>query len=434
MKVAFYTLGCKVNAYETEVAINKFKNRGYEIVPFSDLSDIYIINTCSVTNTSDSKSRKEIRNAIKRNKNAVVAVMGCYSQVNSKEVSDIDGVSIVIGNKDKSKIVDIVEEYIKNNKKINRIYDLNNIEFENMVLDKFENHTRAFVKVQDGCNNFCSYCIIPYTRGNIRSKDKDIVIKEIKTLTDNGYKEVVLTGIHTGHYGQDLKNYDFSDLLLELEKIDKLERIRISSIEITELNDKFLSILKNSKKIVDHIHIPLQSGCDKILKLMNRKYDMNYFINKIETIRKIRPSIAITTDVIVGFPGETNEDFNITKENIKKIKFAELHVFPFSKREGTRAASMKNQIDGNIKKDRVKELLNISNDLKEQYYKQFIGKTLPVLTEVMSNDLVVGHLSNYGKVLFKGNKSDLNKIINVKLISYDNGIFNAEKVENKITC
>ncbi len=434
MKVAFYTLGCKVNAYETEVAINKFKNRGYEIVPFSDLSDIYIINTCSVTNTSDSKSRKEIRNAIKRNKNAVVAVMGCYSQVNSKEVSDIDGVSIVIGNKDKSKIVDIVEEYIKNNKKINRIYDLNNIEFENMVLDKFENHTRAFVKIQDGCNNFCSYCIIPYTRGNIRSKDKDIVVKEIKTLTDNGYKEVVLTGIHTGHYGQDLKNYDFSDLLLELEKIDKLERIRISSIEITELNDKFLSVLKNSKKIVDHIHIPLQSGCDKILKLMNRKYDMNYFINKIETIRKIRPSIAITTDVIVGFPGETNEDFNITKENIKKIKFAELHVFPFSKREGTRAASMKNQIDGNIKKDRVKELLNISNDLKEQYYKQFIGKTLPVLTEVMSNDLVVGHLSNYGKVLFKGNKSDLNKIINVKLISYDNGIFNAEKVENKITC
>ena len=234
MKVAFYTLGCKVNAYETEVAINKFKNRGYEIVPFSDLSDIYIINTCSVTNTSDSKSRKEIRNAIKRNKNAVVAVMGCYSQVNSKEVSDIDGVSIVIGNKDKSKIVDIVEEYIKNNKKINRIYDLNNIEFENMVLDKFENHTRAFVKIQDGCNNFCSYCIIPYTRGNIRSKDKDIVVKEIKTLTDNGYKEVVLTGIHTGHYGQDLKNYDFSDLLLELEKIDKLERIRISSIEITE--------------------------------------------------------------------------------------------------------------------------------------------------------------------------------------------------------
>ena len=431
MKVAFYTLGCKVNAYETEVAINKFKNRGYEIVPFSDLSDIYIINTCSVTNTSDSKSRKEIRNAIKRNKNAV---MGCYSQVNSKEVSDIDGVSIVIGNKDKSKIVDIVEEYIKNNKKINRIYDLNNIEFENMVLDKFENHTRAFVKIQDGCNNFCSYCIIPYTRGNIRSKDKDIVIKEIKTLTDNGYKEVVLTGIHTGHYGQDLKNYDFSDLLLELEKIDKLERIRISSIEITELNDKFLSVLKNSKKIVDHIHIPLQSGCDKILKLMNRKYDMNYFINKIETIRKIRPSIAITTDVIVGFPGETNEDFNITKENIKKIKFAELHVFPFSKREGTRAASMKNQIHGNIKKDRVKELLNISNDLKEEYYKQFIGKTLPVLTEVMSNDLVVGHLSNYGKVLFKGDKSDLNKIINVKLISYDNGIFNAEKVENKITC
>jgi threonylcarbamoyladenosine tRNA methylthiotransferase MtaB len=427
MKVAFYTLGCKVNAYETEVAINLFKNNGYEIVPFDELADIYVINTCSVTNTSDSKSRKEIRNAYKRNNDAVIAVMGCYSQAKPEEVKSIEGVSVVIGTKDKSKIVEIIEEYIKNKKQITRVYDLNNLNFEDMILNKFENHTRAFVKIQDGCNNYCSYCIIPYTRGNCRSKDKNIVINEVTSLVNNGYKEVVLTGIHTGHYGQDLNEYDFSDLLLELEEIDGLERIRISSIEITELNEKFLNVLAKSKKIVDHIHIPLQTGCDRILKLMNRKYDMNYYFDKIEKIRKIRPNIAITTDVIVGFPDETEDDFNTTKENIKKLKFVELHVFPFSKREGTRAASMKNQIDGNIKKKRVRELLEISENLKKEYYNKFINQTLEVLTENYNEGLITGHLSNYGKVVFKGKKEDINKIIKVKLLNYDNGIFNGEK-------
>lgn len=430
MKVAFYTLGCKVNAYESEVAINLFKEKGYEIVPFDTLADIYIINTCSVTNSADSKSRKEIRNAVRRNKDAVIAVMGCYSQVKSEEVKNINGVSIVIGNKDKSKIVDIIEEYIKNKKQITRIYDLNNVCFEDMVLNRFENHTRGFVKIQDGCNNYCSYCIIPYTRGNVRSKDKSVVIKEIKSLVSNGYKEIVLTGIHTGHYGQDLKKYDFSDLLLELENIEGLERIRISSIEITELNDKFLDVLSKSTKIVDHIHIPLQTGCDKILKLMNRKYDMNYYFDRIEKIRKIRSDIAITTDVIVGFPDETEEDFNTTVNNIKKLKFAELHVFPFSKREGTKAASMNNQIDGNIKKKRVKELLELSEKLKEEYYKMFINEDLEVLTENYNEGFLTGHLSNYGKVVFEGKKSDLNKIINVRLIDYSNGIFKGEKVKN----
>lgn len=432
MKVAFYTLGCKVNAYETEVAINLFKEKGYEIVPFDTLADIYIVNTCSVTNTSDSKSRKEIRNAIKRNKDAIIAVMGCYSQAKPEEVKSIDGVSIVIGNKDKSKIVDIIEEYIKNRKQITRVYDLNNICFEDMILNKFENHTRAFVKIQDGCNNYCSYCIIPYTRGNVRSKDKNVVIKEVKSLVSNGYKEIVLTGIHTGHYGQDLKEYDFCDLLLELEEIEELERIRISSVEITELNDRFLDVLSKSTKIVDHIHIPLQTGCDKILKLMNRRYDMNYYFDRIEKIRKIRPDIAITTDVIVGFPDEIKEDFNITKENIKRLKFAELHVFPFSKREGTRAALMKNQIDGNIKKERVRELLDLSEVLKEEYYSKFINQKLEVLSETYNEGYITGHLSNYGKVTFKGKESDLNKFIIVKLTNYCNGLFTGEKVENTV--
>lgn len=434
MKVAFYTLGCKVNAYETEVAISLFKKRGYEIVSFDSFSDIYIINTCSVTNNSDQKSRKIIRSANKHNPNAVVAVMGCYSQVKPKEVENIEGVSIVIGNKDKNKIVDIVEEYIKEHKKITRIYNLKNVKFEDMVLNKFENHTRGFVKIQDGCNNYCSYCIIPYTRGNVRSKDKDIVISEIKSLVKNGYKEVVLTGIHTGHYGQDLHEYDLSDLLIELEQIDGLDRIRISSIEITELTDKFLKVLKDSKKIVDHMHIPLQSGCDKILKLMNRKYLMDYYIEKINKIRNIRPNIAITTDVIVGFPDETEEDFSITKENIKNIGFTELHVFPYSKREGTKAAVMPNQVDGNIKKKRVKELIDLSEELKSAYYKKFLQKEELVLTETFDNEYLIGHLSNYGKVRLKGSKNDINKLIKVKLNSYNNDIFDATIVESKVMC
>lgn len=422
--MAFYTLGCKVNAYETEYVINDFKKHGYDIVPFNEKADIYVINTCTVTNTSDQKSRKIIRNACK-NKDAVVVAMGCYTQIKPDEVLDIPGVSIVIGNKDKNRVVELVETYMKDKEKFKEIYDLSNSKFEDMYLDNFENHTRAFVKIQDGCNNYCSYCIIPYSRGNVRSKNKDIVISEVKGLVKNGYKEVVLTGIHTGHYGQDLKEYDFSDLLIELEKIDGLERIRISSIEITELTDKFLEVLKNSKKIVNHIHIPLQSGCDRILKLMNRKYDMNYYIDKINKIRSIRPNMAVTTDVIVGFPDETEEDFCITKENIEKIKFVELHVFPYSKREGTPAASMKNQIDGNKKKQRVNELLKISEELKNEFYNKYVGTYDYVLTENYEDGYLIGHLSNYGKVKFKGKKDETNKIKKVKLNNYENDIYYA---------
>ena len=428
MKVGFYNLGCKVNTYETEFLINEFKKRNYQIVPFNEEADIYIINTCTVTNTADQKSRKIIRQACK-NKNAIVVVMGCYSQVKSDVVKDIDGVSIVIGNKDKNKVVSLVESYIKDKENFINIQNLDNTTFEDMYLDNFENHTRGFVKIQDGCNNYCTYCIIPYARGNVRSKKKEFVIDEVQALVKNGYKEVVLTGIHTGHYGQDLKDYDFSDLLLELEKIDGLERIRISSIEIVELTDKFLEVLKNSKKIVDHIHIPLQSGCDKILKLMNRRYDMNFFFNKVNKIRNIRPNMAITTDVIVGFPNETEEDFNITKDNIKKLQLVELHVFPYSKRDNTPAAIMDNQIDGNIKKDRVKQLIELSEKLKNNYYKKYINNTACVLTETIEDNYIVGHLSNYGKVKFIGNESDLNKLINVKLLKYEDDIYLAEKIK-----
>ena len=423
MKAAFYTLGCKVNSYETEVNIEIFKNHGYEIVHFDEKADVYVINTCSVTNTSDQKSRKIIREATKKNKDAIVVVMGCYSQVKYNEAKDIPGVSIVIGNNNKSEIIDLVEEYKKNKKQIVKITNLSDAIFENMNLDKYETHTRAFVKVQDGCNNYCSYCIIPYTRGNVRSKPLDKVIEEVTNLAKNGYKEVVLTGIHTGHYGLDLENTDFSDLLRELEKIEGLERIRISSVEIKELNDKFMETLKESKKIVNHIHIPLQSGSDTILKLMNRRYDMNEFISSIEKIRKIRPGIAITTDVIVGFPGETDELFNETVESIKKIGFTELHVFPYSKREGTVAAKMSNQIDGNIKKDRVRKLLSVSDVLKRKYYESLIGTNEELLTEKYEDGYLIGHLSNYGLCKVKSDNKDTNKIFKVNLLSYENECF-----------
>ena len=430
MKVAFCTLGCKVNSYESEVNMEIFKKNGYDIVPFNEEADVYVINTCSVTNTSDSKSRKMIREAIKRGNNSIVVVMGCYSQIKFLEASKIPGVSIIIGSNHKSKIIDLIEEYKKTGKQIVKIDDLKNITFENMSLDKFENHTRAFVKVQDGCNNYCTYCIIPYTRGNVRSKPLNDVIEEVTKLANNGYKEVVLTGIHTGHYGLDLKDTDFSDLLKELEKIKGLERIRISSVEIVELNEKFMNTLKNSKKIVNHIHIPLQSGCNEILKKMNRRYDMDEFIKRINEIRKIRPNIAITTDVIVGFPGETEENFNETVESIKKIGFTELHVFPYSPREGTPAAKMKDQIDGNIKKERVKKLIEISNELQYKYYTSLLGTEEEILTETYKDGYLYGHLSNYGYARIKSDKDLTNMIFKIKLLKYENECYDAEILKN----
>ena len=320
MKFYIINLGCKVNAYESMVMSDLLTNASY-IKGSIDDADIYIINTCFVTNVAENKSFQMIRKAI-RKKHKLVIVCGCLSQVKESEVASIDGVDIILGNKDKSKIVEYINNY---REKISKIYDISNSEFENMKLNNF-NKTRAFVKIQDGCNNFCSYCIIPYTRGGLRSKDKNDVISEVKALIASGHKEIVLTGIHTGNYGND--NYSFADLLNDLVKIDGLKRLRISSIEATELNDRVLEVIKNNDILVDHMHIPIQSGSDKILKLMNRKYDKEYFINKINEIRNIRPMISITTDVIVGFPGEDEDDFNETIDTINKIKFSKLHVFP----------------------------------------------------------------------------------------------------------
>lgn len=415
MKVAIYTLGCKVNLYESEVIMNSFKKSGYEIVDFEDDADIVIINTCTVTNTSDKKSRNIIRKAVKKHENAVIVVMGCYSQVRSADIKEIDGVDIIIGNTKKSKVVSLVEEYLKNKKSITEIDNIMHTDFEAMELDTFETRTRAFVKIQDGCNNFCSYCIIPYSRGNIRSKEKDDVVSEIKCLVKNGYKEVVLTGIHTGHYGKDKYDYDFSDLLSELCKIDNLKRIRISSIEITELDSKFIDVLKNNKVIVNHMHIPLQSGCDKTLKEMNRKYDTKYYLDKINLIRSIRPNISITTDLIVGFPNETEEDFNNTLSFLRKVKFSKIHVFPYSRRKGTKADLMDNQIDEQTKHKRVKEVLKLSEELEIEYMNKFINTEVLVLIEKYENGIISGHTENYIPVKANGVESDINELLMIHI-------------------
>lgn len=414
MKFQIYTLGCKVNTYESNVMRDALLNKGYFEVGLKEKADITIINTCTVTNTADSKSMKVIRQAIRRNENAIIVVCGCLVQNKKEEVSKIDGVDIVIGNINKSKIVDYIEKYIEEKKQEVDVRNIMDTNFEPMMLNNF-NKTRAFVKIQDGCNNFCSYCIIPYTRGNVRSKDKQSVLKEIQLLVDEGHKEVVLTGIHTGNYGAEFADYKFADLLKDIVKIDKLERLRISSIEITEINDDVMEVIKENNILVDHMHIPLQSGSDAVLKRMNRKYDKEYFINKIKKLRKIRPNISITTDVIVGFPGETKEEFEETIETIKKIEFTKLHVFPYSKREGTKAAIMDGQVDENIKKKRVKILLQLSKELEYNYMEKFIGKKVIFIPEMAKEDYIIGHTGNFLNVKYHGNKNDLNKDIEVKI-------------------
>ena len=418
MKFNIYTLGCKVNTYETNVMSDLLKNKGYIEVGLDEKADISIINTCTVTNTADNKSFKTIRHAIKQNDDAIIVVVGCMSQNKKEEVLKVDGVDIVLGNIGKSKVVEYIDEYIKTKKKKLDIYDMMDTTFEPMILNNF-NRTRAFVKIEDGCNNYCAFCIIPYVRGNVRSKDKDSVIEETKDLIKQGHKEIVLTGIHTGHYGSDLKNYNFSNLLNDLCKISGLERLRISSIEITELTDEFLEVLKNNKILVDHMHIPLQSGSDATLKRMNRKYDKKYFMDKIEKIRKIRPEISISTDVIVGFPDETIEEFNETIETIKKIKFSKLHVFPYSRRKGTKADEMENQIDEKTKKERVKILIELSKELETEYMEKFINRELIFIPEVIKDGYLIGHTGNYLQVKAKSNLNLIGKDVKVKLIKVE---------------
>jgi threonylcarbamoyladenosine tRNA methylthiotransferase MtaB len=413
--VGVLSLGCKVNTYESEYVINELKKAGYEIKDFDDVCDVYIINTCTVTNNSDSKSRKMIRQAIRRNPEACVVAMGCFIAANPD--IKIDGLDIIIGNKDKSKIVELLDEYFKNKEEMRLEYTGRLKEFEDMYINSFPGRTRAFVKIQDGCDNFCTYCIIPFVRGKCRSKDESKVIEEVTDLVKHGYKEVVLTGIHTGSYGVDLDT-DFSDLLNKLVKINGLERLRISSIETTELNENVLDVLRNSKVLVDHLHIPIQAGSNEILKAMNRKYDLDFFFDKIKEIRGIRPDIAISTDVIVGFPGETEELFQTTIDTCKKIGFSKLHVFPYSERRGTASSRMSNKIDEHEKKERSRRLIEVSKELEINYMSKFIGSDVEVLIEEYKDGYSYGHTGNF--LYVKINKElPHNEIVKVKVVDVE---------------
>lgn len=393
MKVGICSLGCKVNIYESELVTNILKNNNYTVVDFEDKADIYIINTCSVTNESDKKSRKMINRAKKNNPAAIIIVMGCYSQVNAEDI-DVD---IVLGNRDKSKIVEIIEDYIKTKQKKKIIYDLTKVDFEKMEITNFDSHTRAFVKIQDGCNAFCSYCIIPYVRGRVRSKDPEDVIKEVTALVEKGYKEIVLTGIHTGRYGTDI-NTNLEELLNKLVNIPNIYRIRLSSIEINEITPGIKKLLKENKVMAKHLHIPLQSGSDKILKLMNRRYNKEEFLSMVDNLRDI-PDISLTTDLIVGFPNEGEEEFNETIDTLKEIGFTKIHTFPYSKRKGTPAAIMDNQVSPEEKKKRVHRILDLSNRYEHNFYESKIGKIYDGVVEVHSNGTTIVHTSNFIPVI-----------------------------------
>ena len=413
MKVGICSLGCKVNIYESEVVINLLKDHGYQIVDFDSVADIYIINTCSVTNESDKKSRKMINRAKRKNKDAIVIVMGCYSQVNANSI-DAD---IVLGNKDKSRIIEIIEDYQKNKEKQKIIYDLTKVEFEKMEITKFENHTRAFVKIEDGCNAFCSYCIIPYVRGRVRSKAKEDVISEVKTLVEDGYKEIVLTGIHTGKYGIDIGS-SLEELLYDLVEIPGIYRIRLSSIEINEITPRIIELLKNNKVMAKHLHIPIQSGSNKILKLMNRRYNKEEFLNMVSNLKEIE-DISLTTDLIVGFPKEEENDFSETLNTLKEIGFTKIHTFPYSKRQGTPSASMDGQVLPEIKKKRVHEIISLSNEYENNFYQSKIDKVYDGVVEVHNNGETIVHTSNFIPVIIKDEILNNNEIVNVKITKVD---------------
>lgn len=414
MKFIIYNLGCKVNSYESNVMTENLENAGYILTDKVEDAAIAIVNTCSVTNTADSKSLKTLRQVKKNNPNIILIACGCLAQVNSKIIKEKTNADIIIGNIGKSKIVDLIKNYLRDKNSIEDIKDIMHSSFETMKLNNFDK-TRAFVKIQDGCNNFCSYCIIPYTRGNVRSKPKDDVIKEVKELIKSGHQEIVLAGIHTGHYGSEFKDYDFADLLNELVKIDGLLRLRISSIEIVELNDKFLEVLKNNKVLVDHLHIPLQSGSDPILKAMNRRYNLEYYENKIKEIRKIRPNISISTDVIVGFPGETKELFEETIATVKRLQFSKIHVFPYSRRKGTKADLMPNQVDEHEKKERARILIEVSKELEIAYMTKFINTEVSFIAETYVDGYIFGHTGTYLAIKMLNCENVLKKNIQAKI-------------------
>lgn len=420
--VAFHTLGCKVNHYETEAIWQLFKEQGYERVDFESTSDVYVINTCTVTNTGDKKSRQIIRRAIRKNPDAVICVTGCYAQTSPAEILAIPGVDIVVGTQDRIKMLEYIEQYKLERQPINGVGNIMKSRvYEELDVPSFTDRTRASLKIQEGCNNFCTFCIIPWARGLMRSRDPQEVIHQAQQLVDAGYKEIVLTGIHTGGYGEDMKDYNLAALLRDLEaNVKGLERLRISSIEASQISDEVIETIKHSNIIVRHLHIPIQSGSDTVLKRMRRKYTMAFFAERLERLKEVLPGLAVTSDVIVGFPGETEEEFIETYNFIKAHKFSELHVFPYSKRTGTPAARMEDQVDEDVKNERVHRLITLSDQLAKEYASQFVGEVLEVIPEEEFKEqancgLYEGYTDNYLKVVFPATEDMIGKIVKVKI-------------------
>lgn len=399
-KVAFMTLGCKVNQFETETLEGLFTARGYEIVGFHEIADIYVINTCSVTHLGERKSRQQIHRAARLNPNACIAVTGCYAQIASGEVASIPGVDVVIGTQHREKIVDLVEAAIEKRQKINAVENIMQAAaFEEIPLLAMPGRTRAFLKIQEGCTNFCTYCIIPYARGPLRSRPLAGIIEEVRKLAAAGFQEVVLTGIHLGAYGRDAgETVHLTDVVKAISEIDGIRRIRLSSLESVELTEEMLTLLKTNPKLCHHLHLPLQSGSDTILKAMKRPYTTGEYRALVKHILQEVPDLALSTDLIVGFPGETPELFNETVRFVQEIPFAKMHIFPYSKREGTPAASYSGQLSEDVKKQRLHVIQKIAEDHAEAYAKRFIGKTLPVLFETETDGIAEGHTENYLKV------------------------------------
>ncbi|WP_347995710.1 tRNA (N(6)-L-threonylcarbamoyladenosine(37)-C(2))-methylthiotransferase MtaB [uncultured Eubacterium sp.] len=434
LKVALHNLGCKVNAYETEAMAQKLEDAGYEIVPFNEKADVYIINTCSVTNMADRKSRQMLHKAKKMNEDAVVVAAGCYVQTATEKLLEDLSVDILIGNNKKKDIVEELQKYFDDNKYNKNVIDINATnEYEELELATVTEHTRAYIKIQDGCNQFCSYCIIPYARGRIRSREFDNIKQEVTELAQKGFKEIVLTGIHLSSYGNNENK--LIDVVEMIAGIEGVERIRLGSLEPNIVTEDFAKRLAKVDKICPHFHLSMQSGCDNTLKRMNRHYTSDEYFEKCELLRKYFDNPAFTTDVIVGFPGETQEDYEISREFVKKVRFSELHVFKYSKRDGTVAAKMENQIPEPVKTERSEDLIKVGENLTMEYRRKFIGKKVSVLFEEIINvageNYWVGHTKEYIKVIMKSDKDLSGDIKNVSLIGFANECLNCENIEKK---
>lgn len=421
MKVALHNLGCKVNAYETEAMQELLEESGYEIVPFKEGADIYVINTCTVTNMADRKSRQMLHRAKKMNPDAIVVAAGCYVQA-KEQAGEIDEcIDIVIGNNKKKDLIQILEEYYKEKENVTKaVIDINHTnEYEYMHLSKTAEHTRAYIKVQDGCNQFCTYCIIPFARGRVRSRAKDDVIQEVKDLAANGYQEVVLTGIHLSSYGVDLEQENLLSLILAVNEVEGIKRIRLGSLEPRIITEEFVQTISKLEKMCPHFHLSLQSGCNATLKRMNRRYSAEEYFEKCQLLRKYFKNPALTTDVIVGFPGETEEEFAESKAFVDKIDFYETHIFKYSKRAGTKAAVMENQVPEQIKTIRSNELLELDQRKRRKYEEMLVGTTVEVLmeesVEIDGKTLQVGHTKEYVKIALESEKDLQNQIIDVKV-------------------